>query len=67
LKVGANEQEEESGSDIDLYTTDEEGQFESEVDSDEDCYESEEECSEEEEESVSPKRNWWDDYGSDSE
>jgi len=66
LKIGAYDQEEESEWGIDLYTTDEGGQSESEEDNDEDFDEDMEELSEKEE-SVSPERNWWYEYGSDRE
>jgi hypothetical protein len=77
LRVGAYKQDEESESEIDLYTTDDEsseeendGSSEEEDDEDPEEEELQEDFSEEEsdqEEVVSPEKNWWDDYGSDSE
>jgi hypothetical protein len=90
LKIAAYGQEEDSESEIDLYT-DDEGSSESEdtesLDDEESSEEEDtgsldierenepekelqEEFSEQDsnqEESVSPEKNWWDDYGSDSE
>ena len=65
LKVGAFNQEEESESEIDLYTTDDEESEEESMDEEEEASEHElqEDFSEHEsevEESVSPERNWWD-------
>jgi hypothetical protein len=76
LKVGAYNQEEDSESEIDLYTTDDDSSEErdSEENTEEDQQSGEEELPEEfserdsdHEETVSPEKNWWDDYGSDSE
>jgi hypothetical protein len=73
LKVGAYGQEDDSESEIDHYTTDEEkGESNQEEDQQEDepHDQLQEEFSEQEsahEEPVSAERNWWDDYGSDSE
>jgi hypothetical protein len=78
LKLGAYDQEEESESEIDLYTTDddsEENDDESpEEEEEEEESEPEEELQEEfseeeaeEKEQVSIEKNWWDDYGEDSE
>jgi hypothetical protein len=74
LKIGAYEQEEDSESEIDLYTTDNESSESEEEDSeDEENEEDEEEESDQEElpeefseqeseceESESPEKNWWD-------
>jgi hypothetical protein len=79
FKVGACDQEEDSESEIDLYTTDTGSSDEDDEGSDEEKSEGEdasdqekfpEESSEQDsdyKEPVSPKKNWWDDYGSDSE
>jgi len=65
LKVGAYNQEEESESEIDLYTTDQEESEEEEEEASKDELEDElqENVSEHEpevEEPVNPERNWWD-------
>jgi hypothetical protein len=75
LKIGAYNQDSES--EIDLYTTDdsdssneERPEDEEEESPEEEEEEIQEKFSEEEsenEETVSPERNWWDDYGEDSE
>jgi hypothetical protein len=67
LKVGAYEQEDDSESEIDLYTTDDQDYEDEEEDEDVEECESEDEVRDElseqeseQEESVSPEKNWWD-------
>jgi hypothetical protein len=77
LKIGAYDQEEDSESEIDLYTTDDESSEEEEEEGEEGDEEDEEKSNQEEfpenfseqdsdhKETESPEKNWWDDYGSD--